>query len=56
MARMLAGIPVIQKCDYLRGAARLPRPRLLVFTGPIDEFFSKLGRLTYRGQRRSAAT
>jgi UDP-galactopyranose mutase len=54
MARMLAGIPVIQKCDYLRERSALPRPRLLVFTGPIDEFFGfNLGRLTYRGQQRS---
>jgi len=54
MASMLADIPLIDKCDYLRERGALPGPRLLVFTGPIDEFFGfDLGRLTYRGQQRS---
>jgi len=53
IARMLEGIPLLMQCDYVRNRDRV-RPRvLLVFTGPIDEFFDHdLGRLVYRGQRR----
>jgi len=52
--RMLEGIPVVTNFDYLKDR-RLFKPRkLLVFTGPIDEYFGfELGRLAYRGQRRT---
>jgi len=54
MRNMLAGIPVIRNCDYLRERGAFAPPGRLVFTGPIDEFFGfDLGRLKYRGQRRS---
>jgi UDP-galactopyranose mutase len=53
MRRMLDGIPVLLNCDYLRQRERIRARKLLVFTGPIDEFFNfDLGRLSYRGQRR----
>jgi UDP-galactopyranose mutase len=52
-ARMLEGIPVTLDFDYLRHRDAYSARRLLVFTGPIDEFFGfDLGRLCYRGQRR----
>lgn len=51
--RMLAGIPVMLNFDYLRDRDAFQARRLLVFTGPIDEYFRyELGRLAYRGQRR----
>ena len=50
---MLAGIPVIPHFDYLKHKDLIKSRKLLVFTGPIDEFFGyDLGRLRYRGQRR----
>ncbi|MBM3908280.1 MAG: NAD(P)-binding protein [Gemmatimonadetes bacterium] len=53
MRRMVAGIPVILNCDYLHCREQLAADRLLVFTGPIDEYFGfSLGRLHYRAQRR----
>lgn len=53
MARMLDGIPVMLNCDYLKRREDFEYRRMLVFTGPIDEFFGwDLGRLQYRGQRR----
>jgi len=55
MRNLLAGIKVVLNCDYLKDRAALPHRRLLVFTGPIDEFFGfDLGRLHYRGQRRES--
>ncbi|HZZ77584.1 MAG TPA: UDP-galactopyranose mutase [Gemmataceae bacterium] len=54
MRRMLAGIPVTLDFDYLSRRHEVHARKLLVFTGPIDEFFDfDLGRLAYRGQRRS---
>jgi UDP-galactopyranose mutase len=51
---MIRGIPVITDCDYLRSRDRVIANKLLVFTGPIDEFFRyKHGKLKYRGQDRS---
>ena len=51
--RMLDGVPVLLNCDYLRRRSELMGRKLLVFTGPIDEFFDfELGKLLYRGQRR----
>lgn len=53
MRNMLAGIPVMLNCDYLRHRAEFKAARTVVFTGPIDEYFGfDLGRLKYRGQRR----
>jgi UDP-galactopyranose mutase len=50
---MLAGIPVLSNCDYLRHKTEFVARKLLLFTGPIDEYFAfDIGRLMYRGQRR----
>jgi UDP-galactopyranose mutase len=54
MRRMVAGIPVVVNCDYLKNQGAFGNPKLVVFTGPIDEYFGfDLGRLKYRGQRRT---
>lgn len=54
MSRMLDGIPVICNCDFLQNRDSVVARKLLVFTGPIDEYFGfSLGRLVYRGQRRT---
>lgn len=51
--RMLEGIPVVLNFDYLQDRRQFIARKLLVFTGPIDEYFScELGRLRYRGQQR----
>jgi UDP-galactopyranose mutase len=53
MRNMLEGIPVIINCDYLRHRDEFHSNRMVVFTGPIDEYFGfDLGRLKYRGQKR----
>ena len=53
MGRMLAGIPLRLGVDYLRQREAFAANKLLIFTGPIDEYFGfDLGRLQYRGQRR----
>lgn len=53
MRDMLQGIPFILNFDYLRHRDEIKAQQLLVFTGPIDEFFSfDMGRLHYRGQKR----
>lgn len=52
-ARMIAGIPVILNYDYLTRRNDIQARKMLVFTGPVDEFFGfDLGKLVYRGQRR----
>jgi UDP-galactopyranose mutase len=54
MRRMLAGIPVLMDFDYLQRRHEVHARKLLVFTGPVDEYFEfDLGRLVYRGQRRA---
>lgn len=54
MERMVEGIDVRLKVDYLRERAALPKAKRVIFTGAIDEFFDyELGRLRYRGQRRT---
>ena len=54
MRRMLEGIPVLLNCDYLKQRDEFQAAKLVVFTGPIDEYFGfDLGRLKYRGQRRT---
>lgn len=51
--RILDGIPVLLNYDYLARRGEIVARRWLVFTGPIDEFFSfDQGKLIYRGQRR----
>jgi UDP-galactopyranose mutase len=54
MTEMLAGIPVFLNTDYLKCRSDFKHRKQLIFTGPIDEFFSfRLGRLKYRGQKRT---
>ena len=51
--RILEGVPVVLNCDYLENRDLFKPWKLLVFTGPIDEYFRfELGKLAYRGQRR----
>lgn len=51
--RILDGIPVLLNFDYLKRRDDVQARKLLVFTGPIDEFFGfDEGKLAYRGQRR----
>lgn len=51
--KILEGIPVVLGFDYLQHKELIHARKLLVFTGPIDEFFGHdLGKLRYRGQRR----
>lgn len=53
MTNMLAGIPTILNFDYLQQREVVKPRKMLIFTGPIDEFFGyDLGRLAYRGQQR----
>jgi len=53
MQNMLSGIPLILDCDYVAERAAFRYRKMLVFTGPIDEYFGfDLGRLHYRGQNR----
>jgi UDP-galactopyranose mutase len=53
MLRMLADIPVFLNTDYLQTRDSFQAKKLLIFTGPIDEYCSfKRGRLKYRGQKR----
>lgn len=53
MQNMLRDIPVLLDCDYLTNRSEFKPSRMLVFTGPIDEFFGfDLGYLKYRGQER----
>ncbi len=54
-SKIVEGIPAILNCDYLKFKDQFAAKRLLIFTGPIDQFFSyKLGRLAYRGQKRES--
>lgn len=53
MREMLSGIPLLLNCDFLRCRDQCRAHKLLVFTGPIDEFWNfELGHLQYRAQRR----
>jgi UDP-galactopyranose mutase len=53
MKNLLNGIPQIMDCDYLKCRSSVRPRKLLIFTGPIDEFFGfELGRLKYRAQKR----
>ncbi len=54
MQQMLKGIPVILNCDFLKQRSSFGSSNLIVYTGPIDEFFDyDLGKLKYRGQQRT---
>jgi len=53
MQNMLKNIPIMLNVDFLTQRSLFTPKKLLVFTGPIDEFFDfDLGRLLYRGQKR----
>ena len=53
MENMLEGIPTILNCDYLKRKQEFGYKKMLIYTGPIDEFFSfEFGKLKYRGQQR----
>ncbi len=53
MRSMVNGIPLTLQYDYLRNKEAVIANKLLVFTGPVDEFFNyKHGKLKYRGQNR----
>lgn len=53
MENMLAGIPAMLNLDYLQNQDAIKPRKMLIFTGPIDEYFGyDLGKLVYRGQRR----
>ena len=54
MRRMLEGISVMLNVDYLQRRDEFTARKLLVFTGPVDEYFGyDLGRLHYRALQRS---
>ncbi|HEX5655450.1 MAG TPA: FAD-dependent oxidoreductase [Chitinophagaceae bacterium] len=53
MERMLEGIQVMLNCDYLKRKDEFGWNKMLIYTGPIDEYFNyEYGKLKYRGQRR----
>lgn len=53
MQNMLAGIPVQLNVDYLKRRRDFVGRKMVIFTGPIDEYFGyDLGKLAYRGQKR----
>lgn len=53
MENMLKGIPVILDCDYLKRKQEFQYNKMLIYTGPIDEYFNyEFGKLKYRGQKR----
>ncbi len=50
---MLADIPVVLHCDWLKYRHSFLASKMYIFTGPIDELFGyRYGRLKYRAQRR----
>jgi UDP-galactopyranose mutase len=53
MTKLLDGIRVIVNCDYLKRRGEFATRKMVVFTGPIDEYFGfSRGKLKYRGQQR----
>lgn len=53
MSGMIEGIPQQLEYDYLLNKENVSVGKMLIFTGPIDEFFgNKYGKLKYRGQNR----
>ena len=55
MVRSIIGdIPVHLNFDYLKNKDQVQAHKLLIFTGPVDEFFGyQFGKLKYRGQNRN---
>lgn len=52
--KMAEGIKVELGFDYLQRRGEVEANKLMVFTGPIDTLFDyKLGKLSYRGQKRN---
>jgi UDP-galactopyranose mutase len=50
---MIDGIPLELEFDYLQHKEKVVAKKMIIFTGPIDEFFGyKYGKLKYRGQNR----
>lgn len=50
---MIGEIPLELEYDYLQHKEKVAANKMLIFTGPIDEFFGyKYGKLKYRGQNR----
>jgi UDP-galactopyranose mutase len=53
MRNMIGEIPLELEYDYLQHKDEVVAEKMLIFTGPIDEFFGyKYGKLKYRGQNR----
>lgn len=53
---IIEDIPVRVNFDYLKNRDIVKPNKMLVFTGPIDEFFGfRFGHLFYRGQKRDIA-
>jgi UDP-galactopyranose mutase len=56
MEHMLDGVRTCRNVDYLGNRSDFSARKLLIFTGPIDEYFGfEYGRLAYRGQRRHSS-
>jgi UDP-galactopyranose mutase len=50
---MIDEIPLELEFDYLQNKEKVVANKMIIFTGPIDEFFGyKYGKLKYRGQNR----
>jgi UDP-galactopyranose mutase len=53
MRELLRDIPVTVNCDYFKHRDEFKARKMIIFTGPIDEYFGfDIGKLKYRGQRR----
>jgi UDP-galactopyranose mutase len=53
VSNMIGDINVLTELDYLQNRSKVIAKKLLIFTGPVDEFFDyKYGKLKYRGQNR----
>jgi UDP-galactopyranose mutase len=50
---IIGNIPLQLEFDYLQNKENVVANKMLIFTGPVDEFFGyKYGKLKYRGQNR----
>ncbi|MCA8984928.1 MAG: NAD(P)-binding protein [Planctomycetaceae bacterium] len=55
IANLLSGISVRTGVDYLQCRSQFHVRKMLIYTGPIDEYYnSELGKLYYRGQHRES--
>jgi UDP-galactopyranose mutase len=53
MQNLIDGIPLILNLDYLKNRDMFDVKKMLIFSGPIDEYFNfEFGKLEYRGQKR----